>query len=149
MGLVCYDTVVSTWTELKNHARTSYKLADERDNSFKVVFKYSGGRLQAVIVSHYEAMDRVWVDFSSACCRVDRMDPREALEQGFNLAVGAICLDGDVYVVRHTVLLDELTPDELQIHMHSVARAADQIERSLKPSEPVQAPMPGLANEHP
>ena len=140
---------VSTWTELKRHASKSYRLADERDHSFKVVFKYPGGRLQAVIVSHYEAMGRVWVDFSSACCRIDRMDPREALERGFNLAVGAICLDGDVYVVRHTVLLDELAADDLQIHMHSVARAADQIEQSLERSEPAQASMPGLANELP
>ncbi|MDH3623002.1 MAG: hypothetical protein OES69_00280 [Myxococcales bacterium] len=140
---------MSTWTELKRHASKSYRLADERDHSFKVVFKYPGGRLQAVIVSHYEAMGRVWVDFSSACCRIDRMDPREALEQGFNLAVGAICLDGDVYVVRHTVLLDELAADDLQIHMHSVARAADQIEQSLERSEPAQASMPGLANELP
>ena len=137
---------VSTWTELKSHASRSYRLADERDHSFKVVFKYPGGRLQAVIVSHYEAMGRVWVDFSSACCRVDRMDPREALEQGFNLAVGAICLDGDVYVVRHTVLLDELVADNLQLHMHSVARAADQIEQSLERSEPAQAPMSGLGD---
>ncbi len=138
---------VSTWIELKNQARASYRLAEERDHSFKVVFKYTSGRLQAVIVSCYEAMGRVWVDFSSACCRVDRMEPREALEQGFNLAVGAICLDGDVYVVRHTVLLDELAPDDLQIHMHSVARAADQIERSLDQSEPAQAPVPGLEYE--
>ncbi len=138
---------VSTWIELKTHARASYRLAEERDHSFKVVFKYTSGRLQAVIVSCYEAMGRVWVDFSSACCRVDRMEPREALEQGFNLAVGAICLDGDVYVVRHTVLLDELAPDDLQIHMHSVARAADQIERSLDQSEPAQAPVPGLEYE--
>jgi len=140
---------VSTWTELKNYARSSYKLAEERDHSFKVVFKYAGGRLQAVIVSHYEAIGRVWVDFSSACCRGDRMDPREALEQGFNLAVGAICLDGDVYVVRHTVLLDDLTADDLQIHMHAVARAADQIERSLESSEPAQVSMPGLGDDLP
>ena len=138
---------MSTWIELKNYARSSYKLAEEQDHSFKVVFKYTGGRLQAVIASHYEAIGRIWIDFSSACCRVDRMDPREALEQSFNLAVGALCLDGDVYVVRHTVLLDELRADDLQVHMHAVARAADQIERSLERSEPAQAPMPGLSDE--
>lgn len=140
---------MSTWTELKNYARSRYKLAEEGDHSFKVVFKYAGGRLQAVIASHYEAIGRVWVDFSSACCRADRMDPREALEQGFNLAVGALSLDGDVYVVRHTVLLDDLTVDDLPIHMHAVARAADQIERSLERSEPGQVSMPGLGDELP
>lgn len=136
-----------TWIELKNHARTTYKLAEERDHSFKVVFRYAGGRLQAVIVAHYDAMGRAWCDFSSACCRVNRLEPREALEQSFNLAVGALCLDGDVYVVRHTVLLDELALADLHLHMHAVARAADQIEHSLAPLEPESAVVPGLEGD--
>lgn len=130
---------MSTWSELKDHARTSYKLADERNRSFKVVFKYSEGRLQAVIASYYEAMGREWVDFSSACCRVDRMTAEDALELGFNLAIGAICRDGEVYVVRHTVLVEELTPENLQVHLHAVARAADQIERSASERDPLDS----------
>lgn len=138
---------MTTWTELKDFARRSYKLAEERDYSFKVVFKYPGGRLQAVIASHYEAMGRIWVDFSSACCRVERMEPQDALEHGFNLAVGSLCLDGEVYVVRHTVLLDQIRPDDLQLHLHAVARAADQIERTLRRSEPAASTMPGLPTD--
>jgi hypothetical protein len=127
---------VPTWTDIKDHARSSYKLAEEHDHSFKVVFEYSSGRLQAVIVSHYQAMGRSWVDFSSACCRIDRMDPKAALQQSFNLAVGSLCLDGDVYVVRHTVMVDDLRPADLELLMHAVARAADQIEHSLPMYEP-------------
>lgn len=138
---------VSTWSELKDHARTSYKLADERNHSFKVVFKYSEGRLQAVIASYYEAMGRGWVDFSSACCHVDRMGAEDALEMGFNLAIGAICQDGEVYVVRHTVLVDELTLENLQVHLHAVARAADQIERSAGQREPLQSGSHQVADE--
>ncbi|MBW2404003.1 MAG: hypothetical protein JRF42_09370 [Deltaproteobacteria bacterium] len=121
---------MTTWIEIKDHARSSYKLAEEHDHSFKVVFEYPGGRLQAVIVSHYQAMGRGWVDLSSACCRADRIDARAALQQSFNLAVGSLCLDGDVYVVRHTVMVD-LLPADLEVPMHAVARAADQIEQSL------------------
>ncbi len=125
-----------TWTDIKDHARSSYKLAEEHEHSFKVVFEYPGGRLQALIASRYQAMGRSWVDFSSACCRVDRMDPKAALQQSFNLAVGSLCLDGDVYVVRHTVMVDELQLADLELSMHAVARAADQIERSLPIYEP-------------
>ena len=39
---------VPTWTDIKDHARSSYKLAEEHEHSFKVVFEYPGGRLQAV-----------------------------------------------------------------------------------------------------
>jgi len=127
---------VPTWTDIKDHARSNYKLAEEHDHSLKVVFVYPEGRLQAVIVSHYQAMGRSWVDFSSACCRVDRMEPQVALQQSFSLAVGSLCLDGDVYVVRHTVLVDHLQLTDLELSMHAVARAADQIERALPMYEP-------------
>jgi hypothetical protein len=128
---------VPTWTDIKDHARSSYTLAEEHDHSFKVVFEYPGGRLQAVIVSHYQAMGRSWADLSSACCRVDRMDAHAALQQSFNLAVGSLCLDGDVYVVRHTVMVDHLQLADIEVSMHAVARAADQIEQSLPAYEPV------------
>jgi hypothetical protein len=128
---------VPTWTDIKDHARSSYKLAEEHDHSFKVVFEYPGGRLQAVIAAHYEAMGRAWVDFSSACCRADRLDPRDALQRSFNLAVGALCLDGEVYVVRHTVSTEHLALADLELLMHTVARAADQIEQALPSYEPV------------
>jgi hypothetical protein len=127
---------VPTWTDIKDHARSSYKLAEEHDHSFKLVFEYPHRRLQAVIVSHYQAMGRSWVDLSSACCRADRMDPHAALQQSFNLAVGSLCLDGDVYVIRHTVMVDQLQLADIELSMHAVARAADQIERSLPAYEP-------------
>jgi hypothetical protein len=127
---------VPTWTDIKDHARSSYKLAEEQEHSFKVVFEYPGRRLQAVIVSHYQTMGRSWVDFSSACCRADRLEPEAALQQSFNLAVGSLCQDGDVYVIRHTVMVDHMRIQDLEVSMHAVARAADQIEKSLPIYEP-------------
>ena len=136
-----------TWTDIKNHARSSYKLAEEHEHSFKVVFEYPGGRLQAVIAAHYEAMGRAWVDFSSACCRADRLDPRAALQQSFNLAVGSLCLDGEVYVVRYTVGADHLQLTDVGLLMHAVARAADQIEQSLPMYEPASGVVSAVKEE--
>jgi len=138
---------VPTWTDIKDHARSSYKLAEEHQHGFKVVFEYPGGRLQAVIAAHYEAMGRTWVDFSSACCRVDRLEPRAALRQSFNLAVGSLCLDGEVYVVRHTVNADHVQLGDLELLLHSVARAADQIEASLPAYEPVSGVISAVEEE--
>jgi hypothetical protein len=75
------------------------------------------------------------------------MDPEAALQQSFNLAVGSLCLDGDVYVVRHTVMVDHLRLEDLELLMHAVARAADQIEESLPMYEPVADVLPGLGEE--
>lgn len=136
-----------TWTDIKDHARSSYKLAEEHEHSFKVVFEYPGGRLQAVITAYYEAMGRAWVDFSSACCRVERLDPQAALQQSFDLAVGSLCLDGDVYVVRYTVSPDHFELSDLELLLHAVARAADQIERSLPMYEPASDVVPAVEEE--
>ncbi len=122
---------MASWEKLKESARERYRLAEDYDHAFKVVFKHADGRLQAVIVSHYEGLGHLWVDLSSACCRMDQLDPHDALVHGFNLAVGCLCLDGEVYVVRHTVLLDDFELDSLPIHVHAVARAADQIGRTM------------------
>jgi len=140
------DRPVPTWTDIKDHARSSYKLAEEHEHSFKVVFAYPGSRLQAVIVSQHQAMGRSWVDFSSACCRADRMDPEAALQQSFNLAVGSLCLDGDVYVVRHTAMADHMHLADLEVSMHAVARAADQIEQSLPLYEPASDRLPDVGD---
>ena len=139
---------VPTWTDIKDHARSSYKLAEEHEHDFKVVFDYPSGRLQAVIVTHYEAMGRSWVDFSSACCRAERLDPESALHQSFKLAVGSLCLDGDVYVVRHTVMADQMELADMEIAMHAVARTADQIERALPIYEHAAEPEPEPREEH-
>lgn len=141
-----------TWTDIKDHARSSYKLAEERDHDFKVVFDYPSGRLQAVIVTHYQAMGRSWIDFSSACCRAERMSPDAALQHSFQLAVGSLCLDGDVYVVRHTVMADQLELADLELLMHAVAKTADQIERALPAYdavEPATERAPTPREEHP
>ena len=138
---------MASWTDIKDHARSTYKLADEYEQSFKVVLEYPGGRLQAVIAAYYEAMGRGWVDFSSACCRGDRLDPRTALELSFNLAVGSLCLDGEVLVVRHTVAVNHFELADLELMMHAVARAADQIEQSLPAYEPVSRSVAASAEE--
>ena len=75
------------------------------------------------------------------------MDPHAALQQSFNLAVGSLCLDGDVYVIRHTVMVDQLQLADVELSMHAVARAADQIEQSLPVYEPASYVISELAEE--
>lgn len=72
------------------------------------------------------------------------MDPEAALQQSFNLAVGSLCLDGDVYVVRQTAIADHLHLPDLELSMHAVARAADQIEQSLPLYEPASDRLPDV-----
>ena len=120
-----------TWAEVQEYVRSKYKLAEDRENSFKLVWEYGNGRLQAIIVSRFEAMDREWVDFASAACKRQEMEPTVALQKNFGFAVGALCLDNDVYVVRYSVQLASMDLEEFELPLHIIASTADRIEEEF------------------
>ena len=120
-----------TWSEIQEYARSKYKLASDDKDSFKLVFEYDNDRLQAVIVSRFEAIDREWCDFASACCKKDQMSPEVALEKNFQFAVGAISLDKDIYVVRYSVQMATMDMEEFELPLHVVASTADKLEQEF------------------
>ena len=124
-----------TWAEVQEYARSKYKLADDRDNSFKLVFEYQNKRLQAVIVSRFEALNRDWCDFASACCKLDQMNPEVALRKNFQFAVGALCLDRDTYIVRYSVRMATMDMEEFELPLHVVASTADKLEQEFAASD--------------
>ncbi|HJL00952.1 MAG TPA: hypothetical protein RMH85_02140 [Polyangiaceae bacterium LLY-WYZ-15_(1-7)] len=124
-----------TWAEVQEYARSKYKLADDRDNSFKLVFEYQNKRLQAVIVSRFEALNRDWCDFASACCKLDQMNPEVALRKNFQFAVGALCLDRDTYIVRYSVQMATMDMEEFELPLHVVASTADKLEQEFAASD--------------
>lgn len=124
-----------TWAEVQEYARSKYKLADDRDNSFKLVFEYQNKRLQAVIVSRFEALNRDWCDFASACCQLDQMNPEVALRKNFQFAVGALCLDRDTYIVRYSVQMATMDMEEFELPLHVVASTADKLEQEFAASD--------------
>ncbi|MEM1416202.1 MAG: hypothetical protein AAGH15_14945 [Myxococcota bacterium] len=124
-----------TWAEVQEYARSKYKLAEDKENSFKLVFEYQNGRLQAVIVSRFEAMNREWCDFASAACRLDQMAAEVALRKNFQFAVGALCLDRDIYVVRYSVQMATMDMEEFELPLHVVASTADKLEQEFAASD--------------
>lgn len=124
-----------SWGEVQEYARSKYKLAEDNENSFKLVFEYQSKRLQAVIISRFEAMNRDWCDFASACCKLNEMNPEVALRKNMQFAVGAICLDRDIYVIRYTVQMGTMDMEEFELPLHVVASTADAIEQEFSASD--------------
>ena len=124
-----------TWPEVQEYARSKYKLAEDKDNSFKLVFEYQNKRLQAVIISKFEALNREWCDFASACCKLNQMNPEVALRKNFQFAVGALCLDRDIYIVRYSVQMATMDMEEFELPLHVVASTADKLEQVFAASD--------------
>ncbi|MFK8004428.1 MAG: hypothetical protein AB8H86_32980 [Polyangiales bacterium] len=120
-----------TWSEVQDYARSKYKLAEDNENSFKLVFEYENDRLQAVIVSRYTAIKKEWCDFSSAACTIDQMPPEVALQKNFEFAVGALTLDKNIYVVRYSVQMATMDMEEFELPLHVVSSTADKIEQEF------------------
>ena len=120
-----------TWAEVQEYARSKYKLADDRENSFKLVFEYETRRLQAVIISKFEAMNREWCDFASAACKLNQMAPEVALRKNYQFAVGGRALDGDIYIVRYSVHMGTMDIEEFELPLHVVANTADKLEQEF------------------
>lgn len=120
-----------TWAEVQEYAREKYKLAEDNEDSFKLVWSYEGDRLQAIIVSRFESMGREWCDFASACCKLDEMSPETALKKNMSFALGALALDKDVYVFRYSCQMQTMDMDEFEVPLHVVASTADRIEQEF------------------
>jgi len=47
-----------TFDEVREYAKSRYELSTDEEGRFSLVFEYETGRMQKVVVSRFEAMDR-------------------------------------------------------------------------------------------
>jgi len=120
-----------TFEEVREYAQGRYQLSDDGPERFSLVFEYETGRMQKVVVSRFEAMDREWCDFASACCNREQLEPEAAVRRNWDFAVGALALQDDTYVVRYSIPLATMNLAEFELPLHVVARTADGLEREL------------------
>jgi len=119
-----------SWSDVADHLDREYQLAERTSDHVKLVFEYESNRLQAVIVSHFEALGHPggFVDFASAVGPVGDADAPAYMQQSYGLAVGSFALDGENLVVRGSVPLRDLTTESLELYLHVVASTADKAE---------------------
>jgi hypothetical protein len=120
-----------TWNEIQDYVRSKYKLARDEKEWFSLVWKYADDRTQLIIVRHFTAFNQSWLEFKSAFCKVGEMPAEEALRRNGGFAVGAIAIDGDHVIFRHTVPLKDCQTEEFELPLHVVAQTADQFEREV------------------
>lgn len=119
---------MATWQQILEHARDSYNLHTDEDDSFSLVWEYKGGRSQLISVRPYSAFDAEWIEYSSYCCPEDAIKPRKALKMNADFALGALALRDDHYVFVYRLRLDKLSKDDFELPLSIVASTADDIE---------------------
>ena len=119
---------MATWKQIREYARSRYKLQDDEDDNFTLVWGFEDGRSQLVQVNLFEAFERPWIEFLSACCDEDDLDKGKALRKNGKLGCGALVLDQGRYYLRYTHPIDTMDLEELEVPLRAIAIAADQIE---------------------
>jgi hypothetical protein len=124
---------MASWTELTEYVRANYKIADEKPNLLKMIFRTDGLRSQVVFLMRDTLMDGVeeWVRIESPFADSDKVDLRRALEQIGQTVCGGAGMVGDVVTFRHAVPLVNLDVNEFERPLHLVITTADRLEREL------------------
>src|SRR5690349_13769555 len=118
-----------TWGEIQEYARGKYKLDEDGEGFFSLVFGYDSGRSQKIFVRRFTAFDKEWLEFRSVVCKESELAHRLALKKNLQFAVGALALDDDNdYVFLYSAVLDTMDPDEFELPLHVVAAMADKLE---------------------
>lgn len=125
-----------TWGEIQEYARSKYKLDEDEDQWFSLIFAYDGGRTQKIWVRRFASFDMEWAEFRSVVCRESEMAHRVALERNLGFSVGALALNEDgEYVFLYSAPLPTMDPDEFDLPLHVVAHTADRLESELSASD--------------
>jgi hypothetical protein len=120
---------VPTWNEIKDYARSKYRLAEDEENWFSLVWSYDDGRSQKIWVRRFNAFDMDWLEFRSFVCKGDKIPPLVALKKNAGFACGHLALDNDGdYCFLYNAPLPTMDPDEFELPLHDIARTADQFE---------------------
>lgn len=126
---------MQSWSALQDYVRSKYKLQDDHEGWFSLVFTVGTERTQLISVRRFAAFDSEWIEFRSAVCREGQMDPKFALRKSAEMAVGSLVLSGDKYYVSYSVPLQTMQETEFEIPLHVLARTADQLEGTFTPGD--------------
>ena len=121
-----------SWGEIQEYARSKYKLAEDEENWFSLVWGYDDGRSQKIWCRKFNCFDIDWVEFRSVVCKEAEMAHRVALKKNSGFAVGALGLDDDGdYVFLYSAPLPTMDPEEFELPLRVVAGTADGLEEEF------------------
>lgn len=117
-----------TWLELREYARSSFKLSRDDERSFSLSFQFDT-RAQLISVRTFRAFEEEWIEYRSNVCREEAMSPKVALKKNLEIAVGALGLEEGRYVLSYSLPVASLSFSDFERPLSILARIADTLER--------------------
>lgn len=126
------ESSMATWAEVKRTIRQNFKVADESQDVLKLIFETNDDRTQIVFIEKTQNADgELWVQISSPIGIIDTSEIDDALEIVGETLCGGLIKENGTHYVRHSMLADDLSYDELIWPLNIVCETADMLEEKF------------------
>lgn len=115
------------WETLRAYMRTEFDLVADEAMALTLAWSFEGDVIQHEWLVHVVARGVSHVAIVCPVVHESALPPRAALVHNTTLAVGALALDGEIYVIREVLPLDALTFPALRRACELVAHEAARL----------------------
>ncbi|MCD2187869.1 hypothetical protein [Actinomycetospora soli] len=122
---------MATWDQLRAYVHGNYTVSGVTQHGQLILrFDLPNGRSQSVLISR--AVDgtngREWAKVESVVGEMTAVDLPALFELIRYQVVGALAKNDDYVTVRHSILLEDMSPDEFEEPLAAVLETADYLE---------------------
>ncbi|MGP1458654.1 MAG: hypothetical protein ACTTKL_05025 [Treponema sp.] len=123
---------MAKWSEIKKEIQSNYTVVDESSGLLKLIFEFPYGRSQLVFIEKANNDDgELWIQVSSPVGMLGSNDLELALELLGEKLCGGLIKEDETYVVRNSMLMEELSYEELFRSLKMISVIADELEEKF------------------
>ncbi len=128
---------MSTYKEFEKYVKSNYKVGekdkDAPEGFMQLLFETSEGRSQVLMIGEGHKSDLIGetADVMSFIGDLKGAKLNEALELAYSFPLGGLITASGHLMFRHTILLDNVDENEIDIPLMAVAYCADVLEQKF------------------
>ena len=128
---------MSTYKEFEKYVKSNYKVGEKKKDApegfMQLLFETSKGRSHWLMIGEGHKSDLIGetADVMSFVGDLKGAKLNEALEASYGFALGGLVMLGGRVTFRHTILLDNVDENEIDVPLLAVAFFADVLEQKF------------------
>lgn len=126
---------METWSEFKSYIESTYKVAEQDENSMKLLFSTVDERSQIVLIWKHMFGESEWIEIESPIAKVGEVDAMRVLRKVEELICGGLSIAADHFTLKHSIPIANLDPNEFEEPLMAIVAAADHLEKELVGSD--------------
>jgi len=124
---------MASWGEVQSFLEKAYSVQKKDGDLWTGTISYDDGRSQVVGFQKKTTQNgKVWLTIDSPVGEIKSSDNlSKAMDFLFSGACGGLVKSGNVYFIRHGMLIDDVSADEIEYPVSTICAVADLLEEKL------------------